>query len=31
MEVLPRYGSPSASSTEVNLAKMKEIVTENRQ
>ena len=30
MEDLPRSGRPSTSSTEVNIAKVKEIVTENR-
>ena len=30
MEDLPRSGRPSVSSTEVNIAKVKEIVTENR-
>ena len=30
MEDLPRSGRPSTSSTEVNIAKVKEMVTENR-
>ena len=30
MEDLPRSGRPSTSSTEVNIAEVKEIVTENR-
>ena len=30
MEDLPRFGRPSTSSTEVNIAKVKEMVTENR-
>ena len=30
MEDLPRAGRPSTSSTEVNIAKVKEMVTENR-
>ena len=30
VEDLPRFGRPSTSSTEVNIAKVKEIVTENR-
>ena len=30
VEDLPRSGRPSASSTEVNIGKVKEIVTENR-
>jgi hypothetical protein len=29
MEVLPRSGRPSTSATEVNIAKVREIVTEN--
>ena len=30
VEDFPRYGRPSTSSTEVNIAKVKEMVTENR-
>ena len=30
LEDLPRSGQPSTSSTEVNIAKAKEMVTENR-
>ena len=30
VEDLPRFGRPSTSSTEVNIAKVKEMVTENR-
>ena len=30
MEDLPRSGRPSTSSTEVNIAKVKKMVTENR-
>ena len=30
VENLPRSGQPSTSSTEVNIAKVKEMVTENR-
>ena len=30
MEDLPRFGRPSTSSTEVNIGKVKEMVTENR-
>ena len=30
LEDLPRFGRPSASSNEVNIAKVKEIVTKNR-
>ena len=30
MEDLPHSGRPSTSSTEVNIAKVKEMVTENR-
>ena len=30
MEDLPRSGRPSTSSTEVNIAKVKEMVTEHR-
>ena len=31
MEDLPRSGRPSTSSTEVNIVKVKETLTENRQ
>ena len=30
VEDLPRFGRPSTSSTKVNIAKVKEMVTENR-
>ena len=30
MEDLPRFGRPSTFSTEINIAKVKEMVTENR-